>query len=131
MWTGAYVINPFTQQRVPVRVSDYVLMDYGTGAVMAVPAHDKRDHAFAEKYDLPVVSVVAPYFPVYEGKDALMLDVPTVYRHNVHVVVKHWEKDAYICLDRKDHERKTMVIGGIKSGESVEEAALREVKEET
>ena len=57
--TGSYVINPFTNEQVPLRVADYVLMDYGTGAVMAVPAHDERDWEFAKKYNLPIKEVVA------------------------------------------------------------------------
>ncbi len=58
--TGHYAINPYTEERVPIWVADYVLMDYGTGAVMAVPAHDERDFAFAKKYDLPIRVAVQP-----------------------------------------------------------------------
>ncbi len=57
---GRYAINPFTGQPVPIWVANYVLGEYGTGAVMAVPAHDERDFEFARKYDLPVVAVVRP-----------------------------------------------------------------------
>jgi len=60
MFTGAYAINPANGQRVPVFVADYVLMSYGTGAIMAVPAHDQRDYEFAQKYDLPSVTVIQP-----------------------------------------------------------------------
>ncbi len=56
--TGAYAINPFSGASVPVWISDYVLPDYGTGAVMGVPGHDERDFAFAEKFNLPVLRVV-------------------------------------------------------------------------
>jgi len=59
-FTGAYVKHPLTDADVPVYVADYVLMNYGTGAVMMVPAHDERDFAFAKKYDLPVKWVIAP-----------------------------------------------------------------------
>jgi len=58
MFTGAYVINPANGQKIPIWVADYVLAGYGTGAVMAVPAHDERDFEFAEKYDLSIVAVV-------------------------------------------------------------------------
>lgn len=58
VFTGAYVINPVNNQRIPVWIADYVLTGYGTGAIMAVPAHDERDHAFAKKFDLPIVRVI-------------------------------------------------------------------------
>ncbi len=58
VFTGSYAINPLTGENVPVWVADYVLGGYGTGAVMGVPAHDERDFAFAEKYNLPVIEVI-------------------------------------------------------------------------
>ena len=58
VFTGSYAINPATGEKVPVWVADYVLGGYGTGAIMAVPAHDERDFAFAEKFELPVVEVI-------------------------------------------------------------------------
>ena len=58
VFTGSYAINPVNGQKVPIWVADYVLSGYGTGAVMAVPAHDERDLEFAEKFDLPVVQVI-------------------------------------------------------------------------
>jgi leucyl-tRNA synthetase len=60
VFTGFFATNPVNEARIPIWVADYVLMDYGTGAIMAVPAHDERDHEFAETYDLPIVQVVAP-----------------------------------------------------------------------
>ena len=60
VFTGLYARNPVSGQRVPIFVADYVSMDYGTGAIMAVPAHDARDHAFADKYQLDIVQVVQP-----------------------------------------------------------------------
>ena len=60
IFTGRYCINPFTGQKVPVYVANFVLIEYGTGAVMAVPAHDERDFAFAKKYTLPIKPVVLP-----------------------------------------------------------------------
>jgi leucyl-tRNA synthetase len=58
-FTGAYAINPFTGDEIPVWVSDYVLAGYGTGAIMAVPAHDSRDYAFAKHFNLPIIQVVS------------------------------------------------------------------------
>lgn len=60
IFTGAYAINPINKQQIPIYVSDYVLMGYGTGAIMAVPAHDSRDFAFAKKFMLPIIEVVLP-----------------------------------------------------------------------
>ena len=59
-FTGYYAVNPFNGERVPIWVANYVLMDYGTGAVMSVPAHDERDYEFAEKYGLEVRIVILP-----------------------------------------------------------------------
>jgi len=60
VFTGAYVVNRLNGEKVPVWIADYVLLSYGTGAVMAVPAHDERDFAFAKKYDLPIRVVITP-----------------------------------------------------------------------
>src|SRR4051794_7088572 len=59
VFTGHYATNPVNGERLPIWVADYVLMDYGTGAIMAVPAHDERDREFAEAFDLPIVEVIA------------------------------------------------------------------------
>jgi leucyl-tRNA synthetase len=60
VFTGRRAVNPATGEPIPIWVSDYVLMEYGTGAIMAVPAHDERDFAFAQRFELPVVTVVVP-----------------------------------------------------------------------
>ena len=59
-FTGKYAINPFNGERVPVWVANFILMGYGTGAIMAVPAHDERDFEFSKQYDLPIPQVIAP-----------------------------------------------------------------------
>lgn len=60
IFTGVYAINPMTKERIPIYLADYVLMEYGTGAVMAVPTHDQRDFEFAKKYNLPIRVVIQP-----------------------------------------------------------------------
>lgn len=62
VFTGAYAVNPLTGKQIPIWISDYVLAGYGTGAIMAVPAHDSRDYAFAKQFDLPII-------PLIEGCD--------------------------------------------------------------
>ena len=62
VFTGSYAVNPITGKNIPIYISDYVLAGYGTGAIMAVPAHDSRDHAFAKHFDLPII-------PLIEGAD--------------------------------------------------------------
>ena len=59
VFTGSYAIHPFSGEKIPVWIADYVLMGYGTGAIMAVPAHDSRDYAFAKKFNIPIVQVVS------------------------------------------------------------------------
>ncbi len=60
VFTGAYAINPVNDEKIPIWIADYVLMGYGTGAIMAVPAHDQRDFEFATKFELPIRTVVKP-----------------------------------------------------------------------
>ena len=60
VFTGAYAINPVNAERIPIWIADYVLMGYGTGAIMAVPAHDQRDFEFARKFELPIIPVIQP-----------------------------------------------------------------------
>jgi leucyl-tRNA synthetase len=76
VFTGAYAINPFTEQPVPIYVADYVLITYGTGAIMAVPGQDQRDWDFAKAYDLPIVRTVQP--PADFGDEPYMGEGPAI-----------------------------------------------------
>src|SRR5215216_3383590 len=67
VFTGAYAVNPANGERIPVYIADYVLMGYGTGAIMAVPAHDERDFEFARKYGIEIRTVIAP--PEWDGRE--------------------------------------------------------------
>ena len=71
LFTGRYALNPFSGEKLPIWVGNFVLLEYGTGAIMAVPAHDERDFEFCKKYNLPIRTVVAPQAPkVARGPDA-------------------------------------------------------------
>ena len=77
-FTGSFAINPFTGKNIPIYISDYVLMGYGTGAVMAVPAHDERDHRFAKKFGLEIINVIENDKDVqeesYDSKDSVCVN---------------------------------------------------------
>ena len=70
VFTGAYALNPVNGERIPIWVADYVLMAYGTGAIMAVPAHDTRDFEFAKTFDLPIIEVISPDGKAHELEEA-------------------------------------------------------------
>jgi leucyl-tRNA synthetase len=76
VFTGSFAVHPFTNQPIPIWVADYVLAGYGTGAIMAVPAHDTRDYAFAKHYNLPIVQVIEGDISdgAFDSKDALVIN---------------------------------------------------------
>jgi len=127
---GLVAVNPFNNEEVPVFVADYVIGSYGTGAVMAVPAHDERDFEFAKKYDLEIRQSIAQILET-NSIDKAREDKETIKRKSVDVIIKHWKKDEYFCLDWKYNNWKSFVIGGVEEGESIEEAAMREAREES
>jgi leucyl-tRNA synthetase len=131
VFTGAYAIHPITGEKVQVWAGNFVVADYGSGMVMAVPAHDKRDYDFAKKYNIPIKQVIAPKFITTSGQDAVRKDKPVVERDAIFAIVKHWKEDKYFCLNWKEFGWKSFVIGGIEKGEKPEDAARREVIEET
>jgi leucyl-tRNA synthetase len=126
---GIRAINPANKEEIPVFTADYVLANYGTGAIMAVPAHDERDFAFAKKYKLPIKEVVIPNR--IDEKNPPISGKQTVERRNVHVIVRNPKNNKYLLLKWKKHPWITFPMGGIESGENVIEAAKREVEEET
>lgn len=123
VFTGAYAINPVNNEKIPIWIADYVLHGYGTGAIMAVPAHDERDHAFAKKFDLPIKEVVAPDF------GAPLLDPVDV---SGPVIIGYDPKTKrYMSLIDKRNNMRWLAAGGLKDGESFRDAAFRELKEES
>ncbi|MFA6404517.1 MAG: leucine--tRNA ligase [Candidatus Paceibacterota bacterium] len=129
---GIKVINPANREEIPVWIADYVLADYGTGAVMAVPSHDERDWDFAKKFDLPIKQVIAPYFTDNPGsKDAVRDNKKTVKRKTAYALVFDKKNDKFLCLNWEKFGWHSGIIGGVDDGESFKDAALREIKEET
>lgn len=107
IFTGSYCINPFTQERVPIFVANFVLYEYGTGAVMAVPAHDQRDFEFAKKYNLPIKVVIQPegkslnpeeMEEAYEGEGILVNSGPSTGMKNEEAkkaIIKYMEEKGF------------------------------------
>jgi leucyl-tRNA synthetase len=122
VFTGAYARNPATNQPVPVWIADYVLMGYGTGAIMAVPAHDQRDHDFARAFDLPIVEVVAPDFGT-PLPDAVDVTGPVVVGYDP-------STKEYMSLINTKNGMRWFAAGGLEGNESYAEAARRELAEE-
>ena len=127
--TGRTVVHPITKEELPVWVANYVVSGYGTGALMAVPAHDERDYAFAKTYSLPIKEVVRPY--VVDHVNVPRADKPTKVRNNVHAIVRDPKTGKFLIIRNSIHKWDTVVIGGIEEGEDAVEAAKREVLEET
>lgn len=122
VFTGAYAINPVNGKKIPVWIADYVMMGYGTGAIMAVPAHDERDYDFAMKFGLPITPVVAQVV----GNRHMDLDPRPV----VNAVIRRPD-GSYLILKKKDVDLTTICGGGMAQGESFEQALRREIEEET
>lgn len=120
VFTGAYATNPITNEQIPIWVADYVLTGYGTGAIMAVPAHDERDNAFAKKFDLPIREVIVPDF-----------GVPLENAENVSgVVVIGYDPKTQKYLTATHDGMSRLVSGGYEEGETYEQTAYRELREE-
>ncbi len=129
VFTGAYAINPVNNEKIPVWIADYVLLSYGTGAIMAVPAHDERDYEFAKKYDLPIREVVVPYRP--DKRNPPQPGKKNVERRNVHAFVTNPKTGKVLALKWTKHPWTTFPMGGVDDGEDIIKAAEREVREET
>ncbi|MFA5841669.1 MAG: class I tRNA ligase family protein [Candidatus Paceibacterota bacterium] len=128
---GIKAINPANKEEVPVFIADYVLKEYGTGAIMAVPAHDERDYEFAKKFNLPIVKVIEPSFTQTTDPGKVVEGLPVEDREAIIAIVKHWSEDKYIALKWKSVAWVTFITGGIEEGQTAEEAAKMEIMEET
>lgn len=122
IFSGMYAINPVNKEIIPVWIADYVLMDYGTGAIMAVPAHDQRDFEFAKKYNLPIKQVIAAETGIKRDQEVVVYGGCAVIFDPItqkYAVSKH--PDGLVRL----------YAGGVNENEELEQGITREVEEES
>jgi leucyl-tRNA synthetase len=122
VFSGSFAINPGTGEKIPIWIADYVLAGYGTGAIMAVPAHDERDFAFADKFNLPIKDVVAQDFG-NELPDPKEVEGVVVIGYDPRI-------KKFMGLMNKQGNQGWLVGGGREKGETFEQAAYRELREE-
>jgi leucyl-tRNA synthetase len=124
VFTGSYAINPVNNQEIPIWIADYVLTGYGTGAIMAVPAHDERDNAFAKKFDLPIVEVIEPVTGIPRENPE--------FRRSIVAIVRNPKDNTYLSINwGKELGGNLFVGGGREEDEDIEACAKREIAEET
>jgi leucyl-tRNA synthetase len=129
VWTGSYVVNPYNWESVPLWIADYVLGHYGTGAVMAVPAHDERDGEFARKYDLPIIQSIATEYTL-TGEAGPKQWVDTLKRKVIDVILEN-ENGEFLLLEEQNPYSCHFIGWGIEESESEDEAILKEIREES
>lgn len=122
VFSGVYAINPVSNEQVPVWIADYVLFNYGTGAIMAVPGHDERDFAFAKKYDLPIKQVIAQETGITRENEE--------QRDGGCAVIFDPNTQKYAVANYPDGMFR-LYGGGVSKDEDMREGILREVEEES
>lgn len=120
---GLTAINPINNKEIPIYISDYVLMGYGTGAIMAVPAHDTRDYEFAKKFGIEITQVLEEV----TGK----LHENETHKDSIVAVVYDEKNDKYLTINWKDKGGRLFIGGTRKNNESALDCAIREIREET
>lgn len=123
VFTGAYAINPVNGEKLPIWVADYVLGGYGTGAIMAVPAHDERDHAFAKFFNLPIKEVVEPETGTPQQDPE--------FRRSIVAIVRNPRTNEYLSINWGKLGGNLFIGGGREEHEDTVECAMREIAEET
>lgn len=123
VFIGAYAINPVNNARIPIYISDYVLASYGTGAIMAVPAHDDRDYEFAVKFNIPIIQVLEEVTGIpHEGEST---------KNSIVAIVYDEKNKKYLTINWGENGGRLFIGGSRHDGEEALECALREVEEET
>lgn len=130
VFSGSYVINPFNGEKVPLYIWDYVLGNYWTWAVMAVPAHDERDFEFAKKLWIEVKQVVAPYIKM-NWLSTPKSDENIVKFNCTTAIIKHPSEEKFLLLQFKKSWECWFVWWSLETWETFEEAIKREIPEET
>ena len=123
VFIGAYAINPVNNKKIPIYISDYVLATYGTGAIMAVPAHDDRDYEFAKKFNIPIIQVLEEVTGTPHDNEKK--------KNSIVAIVYDRENDKYLTINWGENGGRLFVGGTRHDGESASDCALREIKEET
>jgi len=123
VFVGAYAINPVNNKEIPIWISDYVLASYGTGAIMAVPAHDERDYEFAKKFNIPIIPVIEQITGEKRENEK--------FKNSVVAVLYDEEIDKYLTINWHENGGRLFVGGTRLENESPKVCAIREISEET
>ncbi len=126
VFSGSYAINPINNQQIPIWIADYILMNYGTGAIMGVPAHDQRDFDFAKKYQIAIQYVIEPSFGQTQEKQ--------LEREAIVAVVINRQKQQVLMLNWGARQHRSggqlFIGGGVEPGEDLQACARREIAQE-
>lgn len=123
VFIGAYAINPVNNKEIPIYISDYVLASYGTGAIMAVPAHDDRDYEFAQKFNIPIIQVLEETTGTKHENETK--------KESIVAVVYDETENKYLTINWGKNGGRLFVGGTRKENESAISCAIREIEEET
>ena len=123
VFIGAYAINPVNNKEIPIWISDYVLATYGTGAIMAVPAHDERDYEFAKKFNIDIIQVLEEVTGTPHENEST--------KNSIVAILYDEKNNKYLTINWGNLGGRLFIGGSIKESETPLECAIREVKEET
>lgn len=123
VFTGSYAINPVNGKEIPIWIADYVLSSYGTGAIMAVPAHDERDFEFARKFHLDIVQVLEEVTGIKQESET--------HKDSIVAIIYDPKEEKYLTINWKEQGGRLFVGGTRKENEDALTCALREIVEET